>query len=257
MPIALLTDFGTSDYFVGAMKGVILSIAPIVPIVDISHHISPQDISEATFVLEACYRDFPEGTIFVAVVDPGVGSNRKPLLAASSGFYFVGPDNGIFSFLFDEGDRFSAFEITNQQYMASSRSGTFDGRDIFAPAAANLAMGAAPDQFGPPVESPVVLPAVRPRRITETETIAQIRHIDHFGNIITNLRPADLSEKFKIAINGQTIERMRQCYADAEPGEIFAIAGSSGLIEIAVREGSAQSELGVNRGDEVTLVIDR
>lgn len=253
MPIALITDFGGRDYYVAAMKGVILSIAPDVPIVDITHEVSPQKIHEAAFILEACYRNFPAGTVFVAVVDPGVGSTRKAMVSAAGGYYYVGPDNGIFSFVFDAVKEFCAFEILNDRYVLPSRSSTFHGRDVFAPAAAHLAAGAKPDSFGPPIVEPVKLPAVRALRISENESMASVLHIDRFGNIVTNIRSDELAQTFNIKFKGKTIDRVYSFFAEAEAGEVFAIKGSAGYVEIAVRDGSAQSALGAHIGDEVLL----
>jgi S-adenosylmethionine hydrolase len=254
MPIALLTDFGTRDYYVAAMKGVILSIAPEVAIVDITHEVSPQGIREGAFILEACYRNFPAGTVFVAIIDPGVGSKRKPLAVSAGEYYFVAPDNGILSFLFNGAGALEAFEITNNRYMLPSPSSTFHGRDIFAPAAAHLAAGSDINDFGPPVFDPVVLTDLAPNRISDGRIAARVQHIDRFGNIITDLRPDDLQGRFEIVINGRTIDRFHPFFADAEFGEVFAMSGSAGFIEIAVRDGSAASKLNANPGDEVLLI---
>ena len=254
MPVAILTDFGNRDYYVGAMKGVILSIARDESIVDITHEVSPQDIREGSFILEACYRGFPRGTVFLAVVDPSVGSDRRPLAVSAGGFFFVAPDNGILSFLFNSEAPVKAFEISDSRYLRPSPSSTFHGRDIFAPAAALLAAGADPEDFGPRVTDPVILPHVDPHTISDGRIAGRVQHIDRFGNIITNLRPQDLASGFKIVLNGHTIDRFHPFFADAELGEIFAIAGSAGFIEVAVRDGSAELKLGVSPGDEVLLV---
>lgn len=254
MPVAILTDFGNRDYYVGAMKGVILSIARDESIVDITHEVSPQDIREGSFILEACYRDFPRGTVFLAIVDPGVGSDRRPLAVSAGGYYFVAPDNGILSFLFNSADPFKAFEISDSRYLRPSPSSTFHGRDIFAPAAALLVAGADPKDFGPRVMDPVILPDVDPHTISDGQITGRVQHIDRFGNIITNLRPEDITGGFKIVLNGHTIDRFHPFFADAEHGEVFAIAGSAGFIEIALRDGSAGSKLGVKPNDEVLLV---
>src|SRR5437870_2878972 len=148
MPIALLTDFGNRDYFVGAIKGAILTVAPGAPIADITHEVPPQDIRSAAFMLGACYRDFPANTVFVCVVDPGVGSERRPIVVEAADRYFVAPDNGLLSFVVESSDESRAFEISNRRFQRPRVSRTFHGRDIFAPAAAHLCNGVKPEDFG-------------------------------------------------------------------------------------------------------------
>jgi len=254
MPIALLSDFGTRDYYVGAMKGVILSIAPDVMIVDITHEVSPQRINEGAFILEACYRNFPPGTVFVAVVDPGVGSKRKPIAVDAEGFRFVAPDNGLLSFLFEGKSGCRVHWIADTRYMLPSPSSTFHGRDVFAPAAAHLANGADIEELGSPVSEPFITPALRPRRISDNGIAGRIQHIDRFGNLITNLDPDVLSDGVRIQIKNTVIDRVHTFFAEAAHGEPFAIKGSAGFVEIVVRDGSAQSELNVTTGDEVLLL---
>jgi S-adenosylmethionine hydrolase len=250
MPIALLTDFGARDYFLASMKGVILSIDPTTVIVDITHDIPPQDISEAAFTLRACYPCFPAGTIFVAVVDPGVGSNRRPILVEAGGYYFIAPDNGLLSFVLDDAAR--AFEISNPKFSAAHISSTFHGRDIFAPAAAHLSRGAAPAQFGPQISDYVHVPETKPND-SEQGVEGEVIHIDRFGNIITNLTPDDLPAKFSIEIGDRVIETHRKFYAEAEPGKVFSITGSAGYLEVSIREGSAAAVLGARRGDKIRI----
>jgi S-adenosylmethionine hydrolase len=253
MPIALLTDFGARDYFVASMKGVILSIDPAAVIVDITHDVPPQDISEAAFALRACYRDFPAGTIFVAVVDPGVGSDRRAILAEAGGRYFIAPDNGLLSFILDNEAAARVFQISNPEFSAAHIGGTFHGRDIFAPAAAHLSRGADPVQFGPLISDPQRLPATRPERISAMEIEGRIIHIDRFGNIITNLTSDDLPAKFIIEIGDTIIETHRKFYAEAREGEVFSIMGSASFLEISVRNGSAKDILGAEKGDKILV----
>jgi S-adenosyl-L-methionine hydrolase (adenosine-forming) len=250
--IALLTDFGTRDYFAGAMKGAILSINPDAKIVDITHEIPPQDLSAAAFTLGACYKDFPAKTIFVAVVDPGVGSERKAILVETEKYFFIAPDNGLLSFVFADA-RVSIYELTNKKYFAENISTTFHGRDIFAPVAAHLSLGVEPDEFGNEIKDFLRLEIDPPRPIANQTIEAKIIHIDRFGNLITNLKPEDLPENFVLEIGGKTIDRKKSFYAEAETDEIFAIFGSAGFLEIAAKENSASKLLNAKNGDKVFL----
>lgn len=259
--IALLTDFGAKDYFVGAMKGAILSINAEAKIIDITHEIEPQDIVSASFTLGACFRDFPRKTIFVAVVDPGVGSNRRAILVETKDYFFVAPDNGLLSFIFAEGEssredspaRFRAYEITNDKFFARNVSATFHGRDVFVPVAAHLSNGVKPKEFGEEIKDFVRLAISQPRKISQTKIEAAIIHTDRFGNLITNLRREDLLGNFSIEINGEKIERQQSFYAEAEPGEVFMIFGSAGFLEIVAFRDSAAKILGVRNGRKLTV----
>jgi S-adenosylmethionine hydrolase len=257
MIIALLTDFGTQDYFVGAMKGAILSINPHAKIIDITHEISPQDIKSAAFTLCACYRDFPEKTIFVVVVDPGVGSNRKAILVETEKYFFVAPDNGLLSFIFEEARNPRVFGLTNKKYFADKISRTFHGRDVFAPVAAHLSNGVEPKEFGAETKDFVRFEINKPRRISSNLIEAEIIHVDRFGNLITNLKAEDLPENFSAEIKGKTIDKLRNFYAEAEAGEIFMIAGSAGFLEIAARENSASKLLNAQSGAKVSMIVTK
>jgi S-adenosyl-L-methionine hydrolase (adenosine-forming) len=243
--IALLTDFGTRDYFVGAVKGAALAVNPNAKIVDISHEIEPQNIVAASFTLRACYKNFPHGTIFVAVVDPGVGSERRAILVETADYFFVAPDNGLLSFVFDEAENSSVFELTNKKYFAENISATFHGRDVFAPVAAHLSNGVKPMEFGAEIADFV--------RFDEDKTSAEVIHIDRFGNLITNLRREDLPEKFALEIGGKRIERLQNFYAEAEDGEVFMIAGSAGFLEIAAFRDSARDLLNAEIGQKIAV----
>ncbi len=253
MIIALLTDFGTRDYYVGAMKGVILSVNAGADIVDITHEISPQDIRSASFTLRACYRNFPPKTIFVAVVDPGVGSNRRAILAETENYLFVAPDNGLLSFVFDEENSFRVFELTNKNFFAPKVSRTFHGRDVFAPVAAHLSKGAQPNEFGREIKDFVRFKSAKPRKISETETEAEIIHTDNFGNLVTNLKATDLPENFTLEINGIIIKTRREFYAEAEEDEVFMILGSAGFLEIAAFQNRAERILSVKNSEQIIL----
>ncbi len=251
MVIALLTDFGTQDYFVGAMKGVLLSIATDVPVVDITHEIPPQDIRAAAFTLAACYRDFPEGTIFLTVVDPGVGSDRRAVCVDASGYRFLAPDNGLLTFVFEENARI--FHLTNEKFFRRPVSQTFHGRDIFASVAAHLARGVEPNEFGPEIDDPVRFDTKAPTRISDSEIKAEILHIDRFGNVISNLRRSDLAGSFTLEINGQQISGHREFYSEGPSGELFSIFGSAGYLEISGFRVSAAERLRARVGDKITV----
>ncbi len=257
--ITLLTDFGMRDAYVGAMKGVILSICEDAVIVDISHDIPPHDVHECAWVLRGACRYFPRGTVHVAVVDPGVGGARRAIAVQSGGSYFVGPDNGVLSAAFDPPLTARAFELTNDRYFLPGVSRTFHGRDVFAPAAAHVAAGESVERLGPRISDAVVIPIPRPR-VTETCIEAEIVHVDRFGNLITSIDAATLAQwskhagsRLAVEIAGRRIDGVSTAYASAQPGELLALVESSGHIEIAVREGSAAQTLAAGRGAPVTL----
>jgi S-adenosylmethionine hydrolase len=259
MPIiTLLTDFGSSDYFVGAMKGVILSRNPAATIVDITHEIPPQDITAAAFTLLSCYADFPAGTIHLAVVDPGVGSDRRAIVIECADQYFVGPDNGLFSWICEREGNWTATNITNQRFVRHTISNTFHGRDIFAPVAAALSSGHKPEEFGPELADMVQLDSLEPT-VTDANTIkGRIIHIDRFGNCVTNFTRRTLASRsgptsWRISLSDREITSFRDFFAESEASELFAIAGSAGFIEICVRNGSAAKLLNVQRGESVQL----
>ena len=256
MPIALLTDFGTKDHFVGAMKGVILGIDPNAAIVDITHEVGPQDIRSAAFLLLCCYTDFPSGTIFVVVVDPGVGSERRAIAVAAGANYFVGPDNGVFSFVLEREGKFEARELTKKIYRRPSVSTTFHGRDIFAPAAAHISKGVSIEMFGPKATDLIAMPGISPDRDVAGAIRGEIVHIDRFGNLITNLKREDLANPFRLEVRGRTIERIFSHFAEGPEIEPFLVEGSSAFVEIAIRDGSAAAFLGAKTGDAVVLHLD-
>ncbi len=252
--ITLLTDFGTADYFVAAVKGVILTSNPLVSLVDITHEIPPQDVEAGAFALLTCYRDFPKGTVHVAVVDPGVGSTRRAIVVKAGSHYFVGPDNGLFSYVLDNEPKHKTFLITKSKYFREAGSSTFHGRDLFAPVAAALADSVKPHKFGPRIEDEVRLAPLAPVA-REGEIEGRIINVDHFGNCVTNFTRADLpdSETRQLLLNGKAITTFRQFYADEDgtKDQIFAIWGSAGFLELSVNGGSAAEHLGAKRGDPV------
>jgi S-adenosylmethionine hydrolase len=251
--IALLTDFGTRDYFVGALKGVILSINREAQIVDITHEIEPQNISAAAFTLRACYKNFPAGTIFVAVVDPGVGSKRRAILVETADHFLIAPDNGLLSFVFNEPADFRVFELANKKFFAERVSATFHGRDVFAPVAAHLSKGVSPDEFGSEIKDFVRIEENKPRRIGESEIEAEIVGSDRFGNLITNLKREDLPEKFVLEVGKTKIENLREYFAESREGEIFMIFGSAGFLEIAAFQNSAKNLLQAGIGGKIRV----
>ncbi|MDQ3798885.1 MAG: SAM-dependent chlorinase/fluorinase [Acidobacteriota bacterium] len=266
--ITLLTDFGTRDYFVGAMKGAILSVNPQASVIDITHEIPPQDVSAAAFTLANYYKNFPPKTIHVCVVDPGVGSARRAILLETADYFFLAPDNGLLSFVFDEvgnGENeppspsplsprgFRVFELTNEKYFAAEVSRTFHGRDVFAPVAAHLSNGIAPESFGNEIDDFVKFENPQPRKISETETQAEIIHIDRFGNLVTNLKTEDLPAEFTLEVNETRIEKHREFYAEAGKGEIFSIAGSAGFLEIVAFRDSAERLLKAKAHQKILL----
>lgn len=254
MIIALLTDFGMQDYFVGAMKGVILSVNRNIRIIDISHDIPPQDIRSAAFTLRNCYDEFPAGTIFAAVVDPGVGSERSAILVESQNRFFIAPDNGLLSFIFNTAEDFRVFKIIESRFFRHPVSRTFHGRDIFAPAAAHLASGVRPDEFGPRTGDFVCCEEARPFRSPENVLFGEIIHADRFGNLITNLRQTDLPTDFALEIAGRRIENLQTCFAGAAADEIFTIFGSAGFLEIAAYCNSARLILDCRIGEKCKIV---
>jgi S-adenosylmethionine hydrolase len=253
--ITLTTDFGLADPFVGIMKGVILGIAPGAQIIDVSHDIRSYDILEAAFIIDSSYRYFPAGTIHVIVVDPGVGSARRPMAAAAKEHIFVAPDNGVLSCILD-GDAMtpapSAYWIKNQSLFLNAVSKTFHGRDIFAPVAAHLALGASIDSVGPRIVDFVkrALPKPRPQG---NKLVGTALRIDKFGNIITNLKRSHLGKDFVIRVAGLSITRFCATFSEAEPGEFFALEGSTGYIELALNQASAANRLNVSLGAEIEL----
>jgi S-adenosylmethionine hydrolase len=251
MLIALLTDFGTKDYFVGAMKGVILSINRNAQIIDITHEIPPQNIRTGSFNLRACYKEFPEKTIFVAVVDPGVGSERRAILVETPKYLFIAPDNGLLSFIFDKSNGFRVFEITNEDVFRKPISNTFHGRDIFSPSAAHLSNGLTPNEFGNEIEDFIRFEETKPHKISDSRIEAEIIHADHFGNLITNIKKKDLPEKFVLKIGEKRIEKLQKCFSAAGKSEIFMIFGSAGFLEIVAFQDSAQKILNAKIGDKI------
>jgi S-adenosylmethionine hydrolase len=254
----LLTDFGTADYFVGAVKGAILSVNPSVSIVDITHEIPPQDVAAGAFTLLAAYKTFPAGTIHLAVVDPGVGSTRRPIIVSANEQFFVGPDNGLFTYIFDRETSHRTVHVTADRYFRPEPSTTFHGRDIFAPVGAALSKGIALEDFGLLIDDEVRLAQpLEPVVQKDGKVRARIIHIDRFGNCITNITRDLLDSKKQptLLIKRRIIRIFKTFYADeiGSPSEPFAIWGSAGFLEISMNGQSAAQKLSANRGDVVIL----
>lgn len=259
MQICLLTDFGLKDGYAGVLKAVISNIAPKTSIIDLSHEIEPYNILQAGFVLYQSYRYFPKETIFVAVVDPGVGSERKPILIKTKNYYFIGPDNGIFSLVLSEEKVEQIIHLQNPKYFLSSISSTFHGRDLFAPVAAHLSSGISCASFGQKIEEYQRLNYFFPI-IKKKQIIGKVLSIDRFGNMITNLSKRFLEENFSdldfaLSIKGKKIRKIYSHYAEAKKGEIFILFGSSGFLEIAMNQGSAAKFLKVKNGTQIVLNV--
>ncbi|HKX30777.1 MAG TPA: SAM-dependent chlorinase/fluorinase [Blastocatellia bacterium] len=257
--ITLLTDFGTRDYFVPAVKGVILGIHPQARIIDLTHEIAPQDIAAAAYTLGACYHHFPAGTVHLAVVDPGVGSARRGIAVEAGAQLLVGPDNGIFSYVYLRESRVRVFHLTRAEYFRQPVSPTFHGRDLFAPVAARLARGVAIDDLGEEIVDYRRLEISRPQ-VHESRGLIEGRiiHIDRFGNCVTNLTAREFSPggATRMHFAGRVIDRFGTHYAQAESGdELLAYPGSAGYWEIAVWCGSAAALTGAEVGAAVVIEL--
>lgn len=246
--IALLTDFGLRDPYVGVMKGVILGICPGARIVDLCHEIPPQDVAAGARALAANAGYFPEGTIFVAIVDPGVGSERAPIALAAQDRLFVGPDNGLLAHL--DVDR--AVKIQNKAVMLQTVSRTFHGRDVFAPAAAHLGRGVKLDYLGPKIDRLRDLELPEPRE-TRAGLVGEVVWVDRFGNLITNIPGDRFKEGAAVRLGRRWIGKVVKTYSAVKPGELAALVGSSGTLEIAVRDGDAHGATGAAVGAPVLV----
>lgn len=241
--VTLLTDFGLADSYVGEVKGAILSRAPGATLVDISHRVSPGDVRAAQYLLSRAWVYFPRGTVHVAVVDPGVGTERRALAAEHLGHYFLAPDNGLLSFLATE-MRFFALPVP------ANASPTFHGRDVFAPAAASLILGEPIDSLGTTVMQPVCVPLPQPHT-ADGAVNGEVVYVDQYGTLVSNIPPAALAPGVSIRVAGAEVGPVRRTFADVARGALVAFVGSGGTVEIAVRDGSATQRLGVGVGAEV------
>jgi S-adenosylmethionine hydrolase len=256
--ITLTTDYGTSDHLVGAMKGVILKILPEAQIVDICHQIIPCDILDGALTIGQVYSYFPPRTVHVVVVDPGVGSQRRPILVSAETQYFVAPDNGVLSMVYEKEPAVTVRHITAEHYFLQPISNTFHGRDIFAPVAAWLAKAAQSSSFGEEVSDFVRFSIPKPKS-ADNAIRGVVLKVDNFGNMVTNLTADHVPQifaaeaKFRINIGGKQVDKFLQYYAQGAPGEPFAILGSSGFLEIASNHGHAARMLNMQRGAEIVI----
>ncbi|MBO0798591.1 MAG: SAM-dependent chlorinase/fluorinase [Blastocatellia bacterium] len=255
--ITLLTDFGLRDYFVPAVKGVIYTINPQVQIADLTHEVAPHDIASAAFILAACYRDFPRNTIHLVVVDPGVGSERRAIVIEAGDYQFVGPDNGVFSYVYAREAGIRVFHVTSDEVIGGRNSRTFQGRDLFAPVAAWLSRGLSPGALGEEIEDYIKLEIQKPK-VNGQKIEGSIIHIDRFGNCITNLTLGEFPLErvrqpgVKLEFAGREVTRFCTHFAEAAgSGELFAYPGSAGYWEIAIWCGSAAEVTGAQVGDHV------
>jgi S-adenosylmethionine hydrolase len=255
--VALLTDFGLKDHYVGVMKGVILSVNPQARLIDISHDVSSQDILEAYFLLSNTYRYFPAGTIFVAVVDPDVGSDREILAVETGKYSFLAPDNGLLGFLEKDDSVQRVVQVRNDKYFLKPVSNTFHGRDIFAPVAGHLSLGVELSGLGPEAAGIRKIDAPTAKVTKEGRIVGEVVSIDHFGNLVTNI-PGDhrlsQADSFELKIGKTSIRKLSASYASAKEGEILAIVGSTGNLEVSVNKGNAQKKTGAKVGDVVRVL---
>ena len=258
--ITLLTDFGDRDWFVASMKGVILSINPQATIIDLTHHIGSHDVENGAYAWKSCYKYFPEGTIHVAVVDPGVGSDRRPLIAKSARYFFCAPDNGLLTHVFEQEGDVEVREIENKQYRIEAEGHTFDGRDVFAPAAAWLTKQQPFASYGRLVSDAHRFPVTHPHW-EQTALVGEIVYVDVFGNLITNLSLRHVKEVREVTkrpnplirIGGHSIDGLVRCYAEGDPHAPRALINSDGQLEIFCKETSASARLNLTRRDSIRL----
>lgn len=258
--ITMTTDFGEADYFVGAMKGAIYSINPAVEIVDITHSIPPHDIYSAAFTLMCCYADFPRNTIHLVVVDPGVGSARRPIMVMTDEHNFIGPDNGVFSYIYQRVHVNRIVHFTTEHYFRQPVSGTFHGRDIFAPCAAYTSKLVDWKMMGEGISDPVRFNIPTPVVLSEELIRGTVLHVDRFGNLITNISRSELTDErvrsgARVRIGKNENLRVLTHFAEANQNELFAYFGSAGFLEIAVPRQSASRIAEGRRGVEVEVVI--
>jgi hypothetical protein len=276
--VTLLTDFGENDSYVGAMKGVLLSIVPDARLVDISHQVGPQGVQQAAGILSAIYKYYPPHTVHLIVVDPGVGTTRRAIALQTNRGRFVAPDNGVLTHIFRKAESWQAVALENPDYWLPDPSQTFHGRDIFSPVAAHLAAGVSLSDLGPAVDDLVTI-QIPPLARVPGGVKGEVVRIDHFGNVLTNIqsltwvdestlefKPSDerlsLSEPIRFAastarvtFSWRTLDGLRRAYGEASIGDTLALVGSSGELEISVNQGNAADKLAIQVGDPVTLMF--
>jgi len=260
--IALLTDYGNEDFFAASLKAVVLSLQPEASIIDLSHSVPSFDIRRGSFLLAACYKFFPAGTIFVVVVDPGVGSKRRILLVKTKKYFFVAPDNGVLSHVLAEEEPEWMIHVVNRRFFFEGAGRTFDGRDRMAPVAAWLSLGCAPEEFGPRTSKCSTFPIARPKFL-KNRIIGQVAYIDKFGNCLTNIPSRPIfallkkngKKKLTLSLGRTTTGAFKESYASGRRGELLILPGSAGTLEIAAREVSAADLSGAGPGSKVMVLV--
>ncbi len=260
--ITLTTDFGTNDHFVGAMKGVILDILPDAQIVDICHSVQAYDVLDGALTISQAYSYFPSKTVHIVVIDPGVGTARMPILASTEKYHFVAPDNGVLSMIYAKESRMHVRHITADHYFLQPVSNTFHARDIFAPVAAYLAKDVDALKFGDEVQEYTRFSAPKPRAVDSSRLRGVVLKVDRFGNLITNITPKDAPmlfgadvAPFKIVVGSKEITEIKNAYAEGSPGEVIALMGSMGFLEIAANRTAAAQLSGAGKGSEVSILL--
>lgn len=257
--VTLTTDFGIADHYVGAMKGVVYSINPAATVVDISNSVQSFDLLDGALTIAQSYAYYPKDTIHVVVVDPGVGTARRPILVTAGTHYFVAPDNGVLSLVYEREERVSVRHITSSHYFREPVSQTFHGRDVFAAVAGWLSKGMEPAKFGEPIEDFVRFTAPRAKAGEANQVKGVVLKVDKFGSLITNITPSRVSGifggEFKITVGNATVTKLAVNYAEGAKGEVFAILGSGGFLEISVNKGSAAQVAQANKGSEVVVTM--
>jgi S-adenosyl-L-methionine hydrolase (adenosine-forming) len=261
--ITLTTDFGLTDHYVGIIKGVLLHQVPEAQIVDICHSVQPFDVLDGALAIAESYSYFPSGTIHMVVVDPGVGSARRPIVVHTQKHVFVAPDNGVLSLIYEREERIDVRHITAEHYFLQPVSATFHARDIFAPIAAQVAKGVSPEKLGEKVDDFVRFTAPKPKPVDARTLRGVVLKVDRFGNLITNIAPADApalfgenAPSFRITVGGYEVLEMKTNYAQGAPGQVFGILGSMGYLEIVANRGAAAKATGAGKGAEVLLTLD-
>jgi S-adenosyl-L-methionine hydrolase (adenosine-forming) len=261
--VTLTTDFGISDHFVGTIKGVILEINPEAEIIDISHSVQAFDVLDGALAIAQAYSYFPASTVHLVVVDPGVGTARRPIILSTERHHFVAPDNGVLSLIYGREERVHVRHVTAQHYFLQPISNTFHGRDIFAPVASYLSKGVDSEKFGDEITDYVKFNAPKPKPVDQQTLKGVVLKADRFGNLITNITPQDAPmlfgenpAPFKIVIGKHEITDVKTSYAEGEPGEVFAILNSMGYLEIAANRAPAAQIVGTAKGTEVSILLN-
>ncbi len=256
--ITFTTDFGLNDHYVSTMKGVVLNINPAAQIVDICNNIQSYDLLDGALTIAQAYSYFPPNTIHVVVVDPGVGTARRPIVARAGAFLFVAPDNGVLSFVYEREERVTVRHVTATHHFLQPVSNTFQGRDVFAPVAAHLSKGVAPEKLGDEITDYVRFAIPRPKAVDGNTLKAVVLKVDKFGNLVTNIRAEDVPQlsqaaPFTLRVGKSQVTRFCSTFAQGAPGEVFAVLGSMGFLEIATNRGAASRVVEAGKGSEVVL----